>query len=112
MTDGESITMTSWIVTMTGSLVDLRTILHSDFDFQTLYPCPYRDPLGEPTDDRWYDWCLEHWGTPECARDVVMTYDIEERILCVEFIASGWPRGLFAYLKKRFPQLGISYSSH
>jgi hypothetical protein len=95
--------MSSWIVTMTGSLVDLRTIVHSDFDFQTLYPCPYRDSLGEPTDDRYHNWCMEHWGTPECARDVVMTYD-EDSVTCT-FVTSRWPRGLFAYLKERFPLL-------
>jgi hypothetical protein len=100
-----------WIeqkVVFTGSIIDLRAIYHADFDFQTLYPCPYLDALGEPIDDRCYAWCLEHWGTTNSARIIDIIYDEENCILTCCFMTESPPIGLFVYLNKLYPLLAIT----
>lgn len=94
--------------TLRGSFVDLRIIYHLAFDFQSLYPCPYLDNLGEPLDDRWYDWCCEHWGTPPPDNiDVDYTENDDDCIMIVSFSTVMKPTGFFANLQQRFPKLQI-----
>jgi hypothetical protein len=94
-------------VKMKGSIVDLRTIVHASFDLQTLYPCPHLDALGEPLNDEWVDWCLEHWGTTGVS-DITMIYNDDVGTLAVDFLSEvGEPHGFFAYLQSRFPSLVI-----
>ena len=102
--------MPTWIVTIRGSIVELLTILHADFDYQTLYPCPYRDALGDPIDERCYDWCLENWGTCDNASHICMNYDEENSVLYAELVAENLPIGLFKYLKELFPKIEITSS--
>ena len=102
--------MPTWSVVVRGSIVELRTLFHADFDYQTLYPCPYRDALGEPMDDRCYAWCEERWGSRDSAVDIRMSYDEEASVLYVELVAEALPVGLFKSLGERFPKIEITSS--
>ena len=102
--------MHTWSITIRGSIVELRTIFHADFDYQTLYPCPYRDALGDPTDDRCYEWCLENWGSRDSASHVCISYDEDNSVLYIGFVADELPIGLFKYLTELFPKIEITSS--
>ena len=55
---------------ITGPIVDILRIYKSDFDFQSLYPCPYLSSTGELLDDGpdgvedATRWCQRHWSVP------------------------------------------------
>lgn len=100
-------TMIKYTVDMRGSLVDLQTIIHAEFDLQTLYPCPHLDELGESLDYDWSDWCRIHWGTT-AIWSLVMTYDDVNGLLHGTFVSESAPLGFFMHLKERFPSLSIS----
>ena len=95
-------------VVIKGSLVDLRTIVHAEFDFQTLYPCPHLDALGEPIDDDWLDWCTTFWGTSQVS-DIVMRYDEDATTLYVTFLSDAVPHGFLTYLMSHFPTLFMTH---
>ena len=102
--------MPTWFVTICGSIVELLTIYHADFDYQTLYPCPYRDALGDPIDERCYDWCEAHWGSRNSAKNICISYDEDNSIIYIGLAADELPIGLFKYLKELFPKIEITSS--
>jgi len=87
----------------------LKRISDCDFEFQTLYPCPYID--GENCSEGWYKWCCIHWGTKWGPRDVEITSDVDSKEPCLTIVCrTAWatPHGLLAYLTSIHPSLEIT----
>jgi hypothetical protein len=86
----------------------LKRISEYDFEFQSLYPCPYTD--GEKSSEGWYKWCYIHWGTKLGPRDVKITSDVDAsgsslKIVFMTELAT--PHGFLAYLTLVNPSLII-----
>ena len=61
------------------------------------------------TDDRWYDWRVNHWGTKWDAYDVVVTDDDPES-LEIEF-NTAWspPEPICAAIREDYPDVSVSW---
>jgi len=100
---------TTSCVHIKGDSVTLKRIAESDFEFQSLYPCPFIH--GEKSSDGWYRWCCIHWGTKWGPRDVEITSDIDDPTPSLTIVfRTAWatPHGLLAYLTSMNPSLEIT----
>ena len=98
-------------VTVEGDAETLKMISDAEFDFQTMHPCPFISGSGEDTvsQEGWYEWCCNHWGTKWTARDIDIDYTEGETILTANF-NTAWcaPHGVLAYMTTIFPALKIT----
>jgi len=99
--------MPNWtesVIHISGDPAVLKLIVDSNFDFHTLYPCPFI--TKETSTEGWYKWCCIHWGTKWPARDVDI--DQDDNGLFVRLVTA-WstPHGILAYLTHRYPSLLI-----
>ena len=64
----------------------------------------YNFPGGK-NDDRWYHWCIHHWGTKWDACDKSIDYEDDE-ILALTF-NTAWspPEGIVEKLREKYPEL-------
>ena len=61
----------------------------------------WRWPSSKRADERWYGWCVNHWGTKWDIHDVEVDYQLADNMLTLEF-ETAWcpPDGIFHYLRK------------
>ena len=66
----------------------------------------YNFPDGT-NDDRWYHWCIHHWGTKWDACDKSVDYEDDE-ILALTF-NTAWspPEGIVEKLREKYPELNF-----
>ena len=66
-------------------------------------------PKSKKGDDRWYQFCVQNWGTKWEAYDFC-TMDIEEDSAEFGFnTAWGPPEGIFDKIRENYPDVGISW---
>ena len=66
-------------------------------------------PKSKKGDDRWYQFCVQNWGTKWEAYDFCTT-DIEEDSAEFTFnTAWGPPEGIFDKIREDYPDVGISW---
>ena len=73
------------------------------------YPYPPQFPKSGKTDDRWYDWRLQHWDTKWDAYDVEVT-DNDPECLEVQF-NTAWspPEAVCHAMRELYPDLSVSW---
>jgi len=73
------------------------------------YPYPPQFPKSGKTDDRWYDWRLQHWNTKWDAYDVEVDAE-EPDCLEVEF-NTAWspPEAVCHAIREQYPELNVSW---
>ena len=90
-----------------GDLPKLKELKNPD---GSIFHITYEFPDGK-NDDRWYDWCYQHWGTKWDAYDR-SEGDIDEECGYAEFsFNTAWAPadGVYKAIVEKYPDVGISW---
>ena len=90
-----------------GELPKLKELKNPD---GSIFHITYEFPDGK-NDDRWYDWCYQHWGTKWDAYDRSEA-DIDEECGYAEFefhTAWGPADGIYNVIREKYPDVHVSW---